>query len=126
MCKFHITGLQLIPFQEYMYCVTANLLHGQIGPAKQTLTVYQATLLYSPKNTPALANKPTPLFLLKLLQKGAFLSKVRPPFMLQYMQLCKKHQRSSSVQEEGLTNEGRHNLLEALQNHCMCTELGLG
>ena len=29
--SFHFTGLQLIPFQEYMYCVTANLLRGQIG-----------------------------------------------------------------------------------------------
>ena len=30
--SFNFTGLQLIPFQEYTYCVTANLLHGQIGP----------------------------------------------------------------------------------------------
>ena len=29
--SFHFTGLQLIPLQEYMYCVTANLLRGQIG-----------------------------------------------------------------------------------------------
>ena len=30
-----------------MYCVTANLFHGQIGPAKQTLTVnLQGTLIY--------------------------------------------------------------------------------
>ena len=29
--SYHFTGLQLIPFEEYMYCVTANLLHGQIG-----------------------------------------------------------------------------------------------
>ena len=36
---FHFTGLQLIPLQEYTYCVTANLLHGQIDPIKQTLTV---------------------------------------------------------------------------------------
>ena len=28
--SFRFTGLQLIPFQEYTYCVTANL-HGQIG-----------------------------------------------------------------------------------------------
>ena len=31
-----------------MYCVTANLLRGQIGPAKQTLTVnLQGTLIYA-------------------------------------------------------------------------------
>ena len=30
--SLNFTGLQLIPFQEYRYCVTANLLHGQIGP----------------------------------------------------------------------------------------------
>ena len=29
--SFRFTGIQLIPFQEYTYCVTANLLHGQIG-----------------------------------------------------------------------------------------------
>ena len=29
--SFHFTGLQLIPFQEYTYCVTANLLHGEIS-----------------------------------------------------------------------------------------------
>ena len=37
--SFHFNGLQLIPLQEYIYCVTANLLHGQIVPIKQTLTV---------------------------------------------------------------------------------------
>ena len=30
--SLNFTGLQLITFQEYTYCVTANLLHGQIGP----------------------------------------------------------------------------------------------
>ena len=46
--SLYFTGLQLIPFQEYTYCVTANLLHGQIGPAKQTLTVnLQGTLIYA-------------------------------------------------------------------------------
>ena len=29
--SFHFTGIQLIPLQEYTYCVTANLVHGQIG-----------------------------------------------------------------------------------------------
>ena len=29
--SLNFTGLQLIPFQEYTYRVTANLLHGQIG-----------------------------------------------------------------------------------------------
>ena len=28
--SFRFTGIQLIPFQEYTYCVTANLLRGQI------------------------------------------------------------------------------------------------
>ena len=28
--SFHFTGLQLILLQEYTYCVTANLVHGQI------------------------------------------------------------------------------------------------
>ena len=28
--SFRFTGIQLIPFQQYMYCVTANLLHDQI------------------------------------------------------------------------------------------------
>ena len=29
--SLNYTGLQLLPFQEYTYSVTANLLHGQIG-----------------------------------------------------------------------------------------------
>ena len=29
--SFCFTGLQLIPFEEYTYCVTANLLRGQIS-----------------------------------------------------------------------------------------------
>ena len=29
--SLNFTGLQLIPFEEYTYRVTANLLHGQIG-----------------------------------------------------------------------------------------------
>ena len=29
--SLNFTGLQLIPFEEYTYSVTANLLHGQIG-----------------------------------------------------------------------------------------------
>ena len=29
--SFHLTGLQLLPLEEYTYCVTANLLRGQIG-----------------------------------------------------------------------------------------------
>ena len=29
--SWNFTGLQLIPFEEYTYCVTANLLRGQIG-----------------------------------------------------------------------------------------------
>ena len=28
--SFHFTGLQVIPFQEYTYCVTANTPYGQI------------------------------------------------------------------------------------------------
>ena len=55
-----------------------------------------------------------PLFLMKLLMKGAFLLKACPLFRppLQYaVMLSKKHQRSSTVQEERLTNEGRHHFL---------------
>ena len=29
--SYHFTEIQLLPFQEYTYCVTANLLRGQIG-----------------------------------------------------------------------------------------------
>ena len=29
--SYHFIGIQLLPFQEYTYCVTANLLYGQIG-----------------------------------------------------------------------------------------------
>ena len=29
--SFHFTGLQVIPLQEYTYCVTANLPYDQIG-----------------------------------------------------------------------------------------------
>ena len=29
--SLNFTGIQLIPFEEYTYCVTANLLHGQVG-----------------------------------------------------------------------------------------------
>ena len=45
-----------------------------------------------------------PPFLNEVAAKGAFLSNIRPPIhaTLQYMWLC------SAVQEEGVTNEGRH------------------
>ena len=44
--SYYFTGLQLTPFQEYTYCVIANLSHNQTGPAKQTLTVsLQGTLI---------------------------------------------------------------------------------
>ena len=43
--------------------------------------------------------------------KGAFLSKVCPCTTVHAVMLSKNHQRSSTVQEEGLTIEGRHNLL---------------
>ena len=44
---------------------------------------------------------------------GAFLLKVRPPIhaAVHAIMLSKKHQRSSTVQEEGLTNEDRHHFL---------------
>ena len=50
----------------------------------------------------------------EIVAEGAFLSKVHPPIyaIVHAVMLSKKHQRSSStVQEEGLTNEGRHHLL---------------
>ena len=47
--------------------------------------------------------------------KAAFLSKVHPPIYMyatvHLVKLIKKHWRSSIVQEEGLTNKGRHHLL---------------
>ena len=59
-----------------------------------------------------------PPFLNEVVAKGAFLSKVCPPIYVAVhaVMLSKKHHRSSTVQEEGLTNEGRHHLL-LLCNH---------
>ena len=59
---------------------------------------------------------------MKLLQRmHAFLSKVHSPIYaaVHAVTLSKKHQRSSTVQEEGPTNEGRHNLL-LLHRLTMC------
>ena len=46
------------------------------------------------------------------MAKGIFLSKVRPPIyaIVHAVMSTKKHQRSCTVQEEGLTNEDRHHL----------------
>ena len=156
--SFRFTGIQLIPFQEYTYCVTANLLRGQIdlkltvnftqpqGGLKydkvitmlnqskfSTHTVLQIKVHYCnlPKICPPWKSAHPP-FWMKLLQRmHAFLSKVHSPIYaaVHAVTLSKKHQRSSTVQEEGLTNEGQDHLLycmskwmtkEALQNHCMC------
>ena len=40
----YFTGLQLIPFQEYTYCVTANLLHGQVLKLTVNFTELQGGL----------------------------------------------------------------------------------
>ena len=68
-----------------------------------------------------------PPFLTEVVAKGAFLSKVRPPIcaVLHGIILSKKHRRSSTVQEEGLTRQPllllhKRATKEALQNHCMC------
>ena len=37
--SFHFTGIQLVPWQNYTCCVTANLDDNHIGPIQQTLTV---------------------------------------------------------------------------------------
>ena len=49
----------------------------------------------------------------EVVAKGAFLSKIHPPIYaaVHAVMLSKKHQRSSTVGEEGLTNEGRHQLM---------------
>ena len=54
-----------------------------------------------------------PPFLNEVVAMGAFLSKVRPPIYgaVYAVMLSKKHLRNSTVQEEALTNEGRHHLL---------------
>ena len=54
-----------------------------------------------------------PPFLNEVVTKGAFLCKVHPPIcaVVHGVMLSKKHQRSSTLQEEGLINEGRHHLL---------------
>ena len=48
----------------------------------------------------------------EIVAEGAFLSKVHPPIyaIVHAVMLSKKHQRSCTVQEEGLTNEGKHHL----------------
>ena len=46
--SFHFTGIQLVPWQNYTCCVTANLDHNQIGPINQTITVeLQGELLHN-------------------------------------------------------------------------------
>jgi len=74
------------------------------------------------------------------MAKGIFLSKVRPPIyaIVHAVMLSKKHQRSSTVQEEGLTNEDRHHLhkqaheksiaesLQAYINRARLTECEVG
>ena len=68
----------------------------------------------------------SPPFLMKLLQRMFFSWKYTNQFMQQY---CYVKQRSSTVQLEGLTNEGRHDFLllhkqvqvKISKNHCMHT-----
>ena len=62
---------------------------------------------------PTLKNKAHPPFSNEIVAKDAFLSKVHPPIYatVPAVTLSKKHQRSSTVQEEALTNHSRHHLL---------------
>ena len=75
----------------------------------QPVTFYYCKL---PKISPHSKIRPPP-FLSKVVAKGAFLSKVRPPIFatVHAVMLSKKHRRSSTVQGKELTNEGRHDLL---------------
>ena len=77
-------------------------------PLKQTCCKYRNLPKISPPSKYA-----HPPFLNEVAAKGAFLSKVRPPIYVAVHAalLSKKHRRSSTVQEEGLTNEGRHHSL---------------
>ena len=74
--------------------------------------VYMASSTVTSKIGSTLEISPPP-FLNKDVAKGAFLSKVRLPIYatVHAVMLSKKHRRSSTVQEKGLTNEGRHHLL---------------
>ena len=64
-----------------------------------------------------------PPFLNEVIAKHIFLSKVHVSIHTVDM-VSKKHQRSNTVQEEGLTNEGRHHLLllhkQADERVCVC------
>ena len=83
-------------------------------------------LLQSPENRPTLKNKPTPFFLNEIVAKDAFLLKVCPPIyaIVHAVMQSKKHRRSSTMQEEGLTNDHRYYLHKAsarLTRHCTIT-----
>ena len=114
-----------IPLQKWSQSYHL-LLHMAIATAIVVQTVPQ-----SPKINPTLKNMLTPSFFFNGgAAKGTFLLKVCQPIYaaVHSVMSSKKHQRSSTVQEVGLTNEGRHHLLltkcmtkEALQNHCMQT-----
>ena len=77
--------------------------------SEKTKADYRPTII---ENRPTIEKGP-PFFLNKAVAKGAFLLKVRPQFfsVVHAVMLSKKHQRNSTVQEEGLTNEGRQCLL---------------
>ena len=69
------------------------------------------------KISPPLKICPPP-FLNEVVAKGDFLSKVCPPIYAAApaVMLSKKHQRSTTVQEEGLTDEGRHLLCKQVHD----------
>ena len=71
----------------------------------------QTIYIISQKVGPLSKLNPPPLN--KIVAKGAFLSKIYPPIyaVVHAVMLGKKHQRSSTVEEKELTNEGRHHLL---------------
>ena len=76
------------------------------------------------KNRPTLGKSPPPF--LKVVVKGAFLSKVCPPVYASVYAVALRQETQKQQQEEGQASDGRHRMLllqehEALQNHCMCT-----
>ena len=63
------------------------------------------------KNKPILKNKFTPIFGMELLQRVHAFRSRKYAHLLHVVLLSKKHQRSSTMQEKGLTNEGSPHLL---------------
>ena len=64
---------------------------------------------------PHLKISPPPFFLNEIISKDAFLLKVWPPIyaIVHAVMQSKKHRRSSTMQEEGVTNDHRYYLHKA-------------